>query len=129
MNMNMSMSELATPLKNFFFNELKTVIDATGSLPPKNEDFTIFSTDESVCICVDLPGVEKQDIKIECEEDRMVVTIVATRYGARHKQFNHVFKLPSECLIDNTDASLELGVLSVKFAKKQSKSTKNINVV
>jgi hypothetical protein len=48
MSVSMSMSELATPLKNFFFNELKTVIDATGSLSPKNEDFTIFSTDDKM---------------------------------------------------------------------------------
>ena len=91
---------------------------------------------------VDLPGVKKEDIKVDVEEDRLVISgekklkeelkeedyyKVESYYGS----FKRSFSLPENIDMENITASSEDGVLEVvipKLEKPEVEKTKRISV-
>ncbi|MBD3792259.1 MAG: Hsp20/alpha crystallin family protein [Campylobacterales bacterium] len=91
---------------------------------------------------VDLPGVKKEDIKVDIEEDRLVISgekklkeelkeedyyKVESYYGS----FKRSFSLPDNVDVENISASCEDGVLEVvipKLEKPEVEKTKRIAV-
>ena len=89
---------------------------------------------------VDLPGVNKEDIKVDVKDGQLVLTgernfkkevkeedyhKVETSFG----KFSRSFSLPDNIDVENIDASCENGVLEVVLPKvEEKKNTKSIPI-
>ncbi|CAM6099093.1 unnamed protein product [Calypogeia fissa] len=99
-------------------------------------------TDEAHIFKADLPGLKKEDIKVELDDDR-VLRISGERNQEEEQKgdkwhtversygkFVRRFKLPQNAQTDSVSAKVENGVLTVTVPKTQKKTpeTRNIEV-
>ncbi|XP_052178049.1 17.5 kDa class I heat shock protein-like [Diospyros lotus] len=93
-------------------------------------------TPETHLFMADLPGVNKEDVKVEVEEDR-VLRIAGERKeeegeGTWHRRerrggkFRRQFRLPENAKTEEVKASMENGVLTVLIPKRELK--KNVEI-
>jgi len=108
----------------------------TGIWSPRVD---IFDEKDQICVKVDIPGLEKDQIDITAEEG--VLTIKGEKkeekeikekdcvrseryYGSFHRSFT----LPAGADTGKVDASYKNGVLEVKIPKKEEAKTKQVKV-
>ncbi|KAJ9159111.1 hypothetical protein P3X46_024638 [Hevea brasiliensis] len=102
------------------------------TIPKGDEGFALAKADRketptSHVIFLDIPGIKKDDIKIEVEENS-VLRISGERKGEEERQF----RLPNNADLDHIKAYLEDWVLKItvpKFAEEQKRQPKVINIV
>jgi HSP20 family molecular chaperone IbpA len=70
--------------------------------------------EKSVTLTLDLPGIGREDLKIDVEG---AVVTIATREEAK-RQYKAAYELADEIDADATTATLENGVLTLTLAKK-----------
>jgi HSP20 family molecular chaperone IbpA len=70
--------------------------------------------DKAVTLTLDLPGVAREDLKIDVEG---AVVTIATREEAK-RQYKAAYELADEIDVEATTAKLENGVLTLVLAKK-----------
>jgi HSP20 family protein len=88
---------------------------------------------------IDLPGVKKEDIEINVNEN--ILTISGERKLEKKEQkdnytriesffgrFERSFKLPADADVDNIEAKAENGVLKIFIAKKAKSEGKKIKI-
>jgi len=99
----------------------------------KNENIT--ENDNSYKLELSLPGFSKEDIKIELNEGLIFITseIKETDENNYFKtSFEKKYFLPEDVDIDNIDASMENGILSITLNKikevETSTKVKNIDI-
>lgn len=107
----------------------KLMVDTVPGSPPSSvaPHVELLSTEDKFVAQIDLPGVAQGDVDITLEKDQLIVT--GTRGGGREddasttKTFSGAFDLDlSQIDVDNIDAKLENGVLTLSAPKKaQSK--------
>jgi HSP20 family protein len=89
----------------------------------------VTETEKEYLIKADLPGLNKQDVKITLHDDMLTlegerkeekVRDTDTRHLIERTQgkFIRSFRLPSDCRLDSCNASMENGVLQVSFQKR-----------
>lgn len=79
----------------------------------------------------DLPGLNKTDIKITCDQGYLQVTAqreIKTAYGQSKKQYHYSAYLPDNVNEDKIEAEYQNGVLKVSVPKGESKPSKQINI-
>jgi HSP20 family protein len=76
----------------------------------------VISTDGEVKVVVELPGVEKKDIKLHGTEDSLTITVDT----AEHKYFKEV-KLPAKVKLKEAKTNYKNGVLEVTLQKVEEK--------
>ena len=103
--------------KDSIFNEFFRDPFQHGYLNEKIE-----TTDESVELSVDIPGVKKEDVKLSVEDG--VLYLKAQR--GPDFAYKSSWKLNRILDTDNISADLENGVLSLKIAKKKEAQQKQI---
>lgn len=95
----------------------------------------IVETDDAFEIEVDMPGVSKDTININIEEDYLVITAkrkksdakgTVIKYNSKIGEYSKSYKLGSIVDQTNIKAKYEDGVLKVTVAKKQKDKTKKI---
>jgi HSP20 family protein len=98
----------------------------------------VFETGEHFIVCLDLPGMDKQSITCSVENNALVVRgerkfaprpettvrVMERAYGP----FEKIILLPDYVKTDHIDARLNEGVLEVKLAKQQGRSTSQTRV-
>ncbi|XVE79669.1 hypothetical protein DITRI_Ditri14bG0076600 [Diplodiscus trichospermus] len=134
---------VSEPLKDFDFPSLPSF----ARLLPENSAFVNTRVDwketqEANVFMADLPGVKKEEVRVEIEDDR-VLQICGERNVEKEDKndtwhrverssgkFSRRFRLPENVKIDEVKASMENGVLTVTFPKVEMKKigTKNIEI-
>ncbi|CAI9091608.1 OLC1v1026680C1 [Oldenlandia corymbosa var. corymbosa] len=96
-------------------------------------------TPEAYVLMADLPGLKKEEVKVEAEEGR-VLKLSGERNreteenGKYHRserpdgKFLRKFRLPMDANMDAITASMENGVLTVTVPKKEQQGSKKIEV-
>ena len=100
----------------------------------------VAESDSGYSISVDLPGVNKQDVKIAIDGRQVSVSAQASSAAAQTDgeriiyrersaaSFARSFTLPEEIDQDASLAKLDNGVLSLKLSKKRSAAAKHLTV-
>lgn len=85
----------------------------------------IIDGDTEVTVIAELPGIEKKDIKLEVDGEKMSIDV-----DTPDRKYNKELALPCEVKADSSKANFKNGVLEVKIAKKEpeKKEKKGFNV-
>jgi len=119
----------------------------TGSRPTRHEGLTrswyptvdIVESEDDVTISAELPGLDREDIKVEVKDD--VLTFWGERkqreeqegdryrrVERRHGAFRRSFALPSTVSSEDVTATYENGVLSLRLPKAEEAKPREIPV-
>ena len=97
--------------------------------------FSALETDEQFLISAEIPGVKKEDINVDLEKGRLVISgerifeneeegktfhRVESRYGS----FNRSFQLPDNVDKDSIQASYKDGLLNITIDKNKKEAAK-----
>jgi HSP20 family protein len=86
-------------------------------LSPEQEPLTdIIECDDNIAITVEVPGVEKDDIDLNVNEDVIEINVKAPQ-----RKYHKVLDLPSKVKPKTTKATYKNGVLDIVLEKKEKK--------
>lgn len=105
-----------------FFEEWKP---QPASLEPAWE---ITETENNFLMSVDLPGMKKEEIKIEVVDSRLNISGERKRGEKSYGSFNRTFALPSTVDTQKVEARYENGVLELLVPKSQAAKPRTIEV-
>lgn len=100
----------------------------------------IKKTDDHYLVSFDMPGVKKEDIKIEVRDNQLVISgerhlggkeksnEATLRQERSHGKFERIFSLPSTVDCQKIEACYENGVLNIAIPKDESAKTRTIQV-
>ena len=111
-----------------------------GELVEQRQPFIdVIETDKEVIATAEMPGLEKEDIKLDISEDRLEIS-AKTKHEEKKEEKGYVYRerssgsyyraisLPSSIDPDNSKATYNNGVLEVKMPKTEIKKKKPIKV-
>ncbi len=99
----------------------------------------VIETDKEVVATAEMPGLEKQDIKINVSEDRLEIS-AETKHEEKKEEKGYVYRerrtgsyyraiaLPSPVDPDNSKASYKNGILEIKMPKTEIKKKKPLKI-
>lgn len=109
----------------------------TAGLGAWSPPVDIEETDDSFVVEAELPGVKREDINVELDENQLSIhgeieererTGVLRRQTRRTGQFDYRVTLPTQVDPDKVDASLEEGVLRLTLQKTESHKPRRIEI-
>ena len=111
-----------------------------GELVEQRQPFIdVIETDKDVIATAEMPGLEKEDIKLDISEDRLEIS-AETKHEEKKEEKGYVYRerssgsyyraisLPSSVDPDNSKATYNNGVLEVKMPKTEIKKKKPIKI-
>jgi len=116
----------------------RAISDYTSKVPEKLI-MDVMEDDENIIVKTDLPGVKKDDIKIDITEDSLgvmakfkreleVENVNYIKRERKHGEANRIIVLPAKIIMDETTAKFENGVLTVTLPKLEKKESFEIKV-
>lgn len=125
--------DLWDPFQGFPFDSLRSISIANDTGAFVNARIDWKETPEAHVFKADLPGVKKEEVKVEVEEGR-VLKISGERSREKEEkndkwhrverssgQFMRQFRLPENAKVDQVKAAMENGVLTVTVPKEEVK--------
>ncbi|MCC2680018.1 MAG: low molecular weight heat shock protein [Pseudobdellovibrio sp.] len=130
---------LATDLVGDLFNDFDRAVNAMTSTVTTQVNCDIHETDDHYLVSFDMPGVKKEDIKIDLQGNRLIVSGERRRehnenrkstlwYERSYGKFERTFVLPSTIEADNIEAQYEDGVLNVALPKAEKAKPRQIQI-
>jgi HSP20 family protein len=111
--------------------------DAPGWTPPVD----LYETASEFVLCAELPGLKRDQIEIQAEEDRIVIRGERTvavgrdipceqyhRVERGHGRFARAFALPRPIDVNQVSADLKDGVLTIRMPKAADRGVRAIDV-
>jgi HSP20 family protein len=80
----------------------------------------ITTTDKEVKVAVEMPGVSKENIKINVYDTSLQVTTA----GTEDRKYHEVIKIPPETDIETATSTYKNGILEIVFKKKEQSKPK-----
>jgi HSP20 family protein len=114
-------------------DELDRAVAEYTSKSQSKPTMDVMEDEETITVITDLPGVNKEDIKIDLTEDALKITakfqeeIVAedVNFYRRERKYGEAkrnVKLPAQIKMDETSAKFENGVLTVVLPKVEKET-------
>ena len=140
-------SSLGSSLFDDFFSDIDRVLDSVATptvsqLTQFQPSCDISETKDYFMVSFDMPGIKKDDVKIEVTGNQLVVT--GERYkavgpnegeeeGLRHRErlygkFQRSFTLPTSINADKIEAHYEDGVLNIALPKSEQAKGRSIQI-
>jgi len=124
-----------------FFNSFykDTGFSDTPDLFPISPRADIEESDREYLVSVELPGIDKKDIKLQLENNRLVIKGEKKQEKEKREanyiscersygSFQRIFDLPSGVKTNEVDAEFKDGILSVKLPKTEESKRKEIPI-
>ena len=108
-----------------------------GPLASWTPPFDLEETDNEFVVEMDVPGVRKDDVTVELQDNVLHVhgefkererTGVLRRQTRRTGEFDYTVTLPGEVAPDNVVASLDNGVLTVRARKAAATKSRRVEI-
>ena len=103
------------------FGNVKSPFSSTGSfsarplISSEREPLAdVTATDKEVRVVVEIPGVSKENIKVNAYDNSVEVTTTGTE-----KKYHEVVEIPPETDIETATSSYKNGILEITFKKKE----------
>ena len=109
------------------FGNIKSLIGFANrpSISGESEPLAdVTETDKDVKVVVEMPGIEKKDIKINAYDGKVEVLTTDTAL----KKYAKRIELPSEVSIETARSTYKNGILEIVFRRKSKPKGKQINV-
>jgi HSP20 family protein len=84
----------------------------------------VTTTDKDIKVVVEMPGIEKKDIKISARDGAVEVFTVETA----QRKYRKIIEVPSEADIETARSTYKNGILEIVFNKKAKPHGKQINI-
>jgi len=84
----------------------------------------VTTTDKDVRVTVEMPGISKQDIKINAYDDSVEVSTLETA----PKKYRRLIELPLDADIETAKSTYTNGILEITFKKKGKSKGKEIKI-
>src|ERR687889_355807 len=84
----------------------------------------VTTTDKDIKVVVEMPGIEKKDIKINARDGAVEVFTVETA----QRKYRKIIEVPSEADIETARSTYKNGILEIVFNKKAKPHGKQINI-
>lgn len=110
-------------ITEFFTSEMKKLIDDSDEIFNYNNNYTVKTTDDVLTLSVDLPGVKREDLNVSVVGNDVSIT---SKRNGKESKFNYRINGTYEPY--PTDATLEDGVLTLKFSKRENAKLKQVEV-
>ncbi len=129
-------NEMSQEMEHWLQSETKPAYDERQFAPPAE----ILESDEHFMMTMDLPGMSKEDIKIEVQDKNLVVSgerkrsvdaegkYRFQRYEKSYGFFKRSFVLPASVQTDRIEARYENGVLELYLPKAASAQPRKIEI-
>ena len=108
-------------VKNFSggINEQELNLTGMGSGPALSAEreplADVNTTDKEIKVIVEMPGIKKEDIKINAAEGMVEITTTGSQ-----RKYHKTLELPAEADIDSARSNYNNGILEIVFNKKQN---------
>ena len=109
-----------------------------GQAPGWSPPVDLFESEDGYVVAVELPGLTREDVKIEAQGDRLVVSgsrpvpaVAPQRYHQverGHGAFSRAFAFAHPIDVDRISAEVQQGVLIVTVPKNQRPDARRITV-
>jgi HSP20 family protein len=84
----------------------------------------VTTTDKDVRVTAEMPGISKQDIKINAYDDSVEVSTLETA----PKKYRRLIELPLDADIETAKSTYTNGILEITFKKKGKPKGKEIKI-
>jgi HSP20 family protein len=111
------------------FGNVRSPLGGGGMMPPaltaEREPLAdVITTDKDIKVTLEMPGISKQDIKINVYEDSVEVSTTETA----PKKYRRIIELPSESDIESARSTYTNGILEITFKKKGKPKGREIKI-
>jgi HSP20 family protein len=111
------------------FGNVKPILGVGGGQAPQltseREPLAdIVTTDKEVKVVVEMPGINKEDIKVNAFDNKVEIS---TSEKAERK-YHKIVELPPDANIDSVKSNFRNGILEITFNKKETPKGKEIKV-
>lgn len=130
------LDNLSSRLSQFFDSSFGSFGD-TSSFTGRSPAIDLEETDDSYIIEADAPGVKKDNLSIELQDQELVIhgeyndrerTGQLRRQERRTGQFNYWVTVPGKIDPDSVEANLEDGVLTITMHKAEETKSRRIEI-
>lgn len=105
------------------FSEMDRFIEGASRERMFSPSFESSETDQHYLLSVDLPGMKKEDIKIEFQDG-----VLSISGQHRRGEFRRVFRLPKDVEVEKIEANHEDGVLELFLPKAEAAKPRLIEI-
>jgi len=110
------------------FGNLRPTYRAKGAMPfdlkeEREPLVDVLETDGEVKVVAEVPGVEKQDIKLEASEDTLTISV-----AAKDRKYYKELTLPTKVNPADAKSTYKNGILEVTLKKKEERKPKGVEI-
>lgn len=114
-----------TGLHSDLWRQMDRAFDTTAEFSPAYE---VSEQDDHYAISLDIPGVKKDEIKIEVLDKNLTISGERKKFEKSYGTFKRSFVLPSTVSTDKIEAHYEDGVLNLYVPKTPAAQARTIEV-